>query len=522
MNIENISKVYLLSVPLENDYKNTLYFESKAKQEEYFKSRILKSYTKFTYLRKENEIRVPEVYDKIYKANYVMYQNSYYNNKWFYAFIKEMKYENDECTILNIETDVMQTWMFDYNVKESFVEREHVSDDGIGKNTIPEGLETGEYICNSKVVDEKLLSTRIIMAYSDYATINADVNGYVRDGIYTGMAFSSFPNSKAGVESLNNMIHEYDKAAKADAINSIFMAPSFMSGGEYEEDAGASTLGPSYNPHDYDFSVSKLTSLNGYSPRNKKLLTYPYVYINASNNAGTNAVYKQELFSDSSCKFKVKGVLSPGCSIRMTPQNYNGVSSNNDCGLNAGKYPICCWNSDVYTNWLTQNSVNMGMAYANAGGNILVGGLMTLTGVGALFGGVDMMVSGAKEIGNIMAQKYQASLVPDQAKGNTNCGDVVTSSRENTFMYYRMSIRKEYAEKIDKYFDMFGYQVNHVKVPNKNHRSEYWYTKTIAVNIDGSIPANDMQKIKDCYNNGITFWKNPSNVENYSVTNSIV
>ena len=519
MATENISKVYLLSVPLENDYKNTLYFNNKGEQESYFTSRILKSYTDFTYLRKDNVIHIPACYDDIYKANYVMYQNSNYSDKWFYAFIKEMKYENDECTILEIETDVMQTWMFDYNVKESFVEREHVSDDTIGKHTIPESLETGDYICNGKEYDENLLAMRIVMAYSDYANIKADVNGHMCHGIYTGMAYSSYPCNATGVERLNEMISEYDGDAKADAINSIFMAPVFISGSS--ADAGAMSLGPSYTAKDYDFSVTKLTSLNGYTPRNKKLLTYPYVYINASNNAGTNAIYKQELFSDSTCNFKVKGVLTPGCSIRATPRNYNGIAINNDEGINAGKYPVCCWNSDTYTNWLTQNSVNMGLSVASAGGNMIAGVLLASTGIGALTG-AGMIANGLQEMGNVLAQKYQASLVPDQAKGNTNCGDVVTSSNENTFMYYKMSIKKEFAEKIDKYFDMFGYQVNHVKVPNKNHRSEYWFTKTIAVNIDGSIPANDMQKIKDCYNNGITFWVNPENVEDYSVSNTIV
>jgi hypothetical protein len=85
-----------------------------------------------------------------------------------------------------------------------------------------------------------------------------------------------------------------------------------------------------------------------------------------------------------------------------------------------------------------------------------------------------------------------------------------------------MSIKQEYAKIIDKYFDMFGYKVNMVKTPNKAHRSRWWYTKTIDVNIDGAIPNDDMQMIKNAYNNGITYWRNPSNFMNYSVSNGIV
>ena len=89
MATKNISKVYLLSVPLENDYKNTLYFTSKENQHSYFASKVVKSYEDFSYQRKDQKIRIPEAYDTIYNCNYVMYQNTAYSNKWFYAFIKE-------------------------------------------------------------------------------------------------------------------------------------------------------------------------------------------------------------------------------------------------------------------------------------------------------------------------------------------------------------------------------------------------------------------------------------------------
>ena len=71
MNNVNISKVYLLDVPLENDYKNTLYFTNASSQQSYFQNNIVKSYTDFSYQRKDNIIRVPEQYDQVYNCNYV-------------------------------------------------------------------------------------------------------------------------------------------------------------------------------------------------------------------------------------------------------------------------------------------------------------------------------------------------------------------------------------------------------------------------------------------------------------------
>lgn len=526
MNETNISKVYLLSVPLESDYKHTLYFNSKEAQNNYFKSKIVKEYTNFTYQRKDNVIYVPDHYDDIYNVNYVMYQNSKYNNKWFYAFVKNLKFENDECTIVEIETDVMQTWMFDYTLKPSFIEREHTKNDDVGVNIVDEGLETGDFICNSKVIDEQGNDLFIYMAVSDYAgNVIGDVKGNLVNGVYSGMEYHAYNITTDAIKELNDEITEYDKASKADAINSIFMGPAWLSGispvGENGEFKNA-ILGKTNAPKTYNTTFPKQTTINNYEPRNKKLLCYPYNYVLATNNAGSSAIYKYEHFTGDNCTFKVNGAVTPGCSIRMNPTNYKGVSVNNEEGLNAGKYPICCWNSDVYTNWQTQNGVNNALGIASGALQIGAGLAMALGtgGLGMAIGG-GTVAGGVSTITNVMAAKHQASLVPDQARGNTNCGDVLTASGENTFMFYKMSIKHEFARMIDGYFDMFGYKTNLIKIPNKAHRSRYWYTKTIDVNIDGSIPQDDMQKIKDCYNNGITFWRNASEIQDYSLSNDI-
>ena len=44
-----ITKVYLLGVPLENDYKNTLYFANASAQQSYFASQVKFSFTDFSY-----------------------------------------------------------------------------------------------------------------------------------------------------------------------------------------------------------------------------------------------------------------------------------------------------------------------------------------------------------------------------------------------------------------------------------------------------------------------------------------
>ena len=207
-------------------------------------------------------------------------------------------------------------------------------------------------------------------------------------------------------------------------------------------------------------------------------------------------------------------------SIRAIPQHYNGVAMNNEEGLNAGKYPICNWNTDVYTNWLTQNAVNIGISLGSSVFQIAGGLAMGVTPGGQLLG-AGAVGSGALSIASTLGEVYSHSLQPPQAEGNLNSGDVTFSAGFNNFRAYQMTIKSEYARMIDDYFTMYGYKVNHVGKPVHWLRENFWYFKTIDVNIDGAIPMVDMQKIKDCWNNGITFWSNPANIGNYRVSNNI-
>lgn len=534
MNNENpITKVYLLSVPLENDYKNTLYFANASAQQTYFQSKIVASYNynNFTYQRKDHIIRIPTIYDNIYHCNYVMYQNSNYSNKWFYAFITKMEYINDGRTDIHIETDVMQTWLFDYTVKPSFVEREHTNNDTIGSNTVPENLEMGSYIsCKLQPTHGFSLSSTdccFVIAVSElvlglsYATFQS----VIPMGLYyIGCT------TQGGIR---DFIKAYDEAGKGEAINSVFVAPKSFFGNwrsiTYNNDTfdGLFSLTMQYET-EHTVEVSTVNYLgNDYVPRNKKLLTYPFTFLQVSNNNGSIVNYNWENFNLlevanlNKIQFKVIGTITPGCSYRSYPLNYNNILEDYDDGINLGKLPIGSWTSDVYTNWLTQNGVNIGLNVISSGAQIVAGAGMVATGAGAV-AGAGMIGSGAMSIGQTLSQVYQHSLIPDQVGGNSNCGDVNYQFELTGLHFKRMSIKNEYCNIIDDYFDMFGYKTNLVKTPNTNHRARWWYTKTIDVNIDGNIDNNDLQKIKNCYNNGITFWRNPSEIQNYALSNPII
>ena len=524
MSIPAVSKIYLLDVPLENDYKHTLYFTSASNQQSYFQSKIVSSYnySDFTYQRKDHIIRVPAQYDQVCKCNYVMYQNTQQSNKWYYAFITKMEYINEGRTDIHIETDVIQTWYFDYTVKPSFIEREHTNNDTVGSNTVPENLEMGSYIsCKLQPTNGFTLNSSnccFVIAVSElilglsYATYQAEIPMGL---YYIGCT------TQAGIR---DFISAYDSQGKGAAINSVFIAPKSFFGNWRTITYDGTTFDGEFSlTMQYEsahlLQVTKVNYLGDeYYPRNKKLLTFPFTYLQVSNNNGSIVNYNWENFNlldtgDTDIQFNVIGTITPGCSYRAYPVNYNNILNDYDDGINLGKLPIGSWTSDVYTNWLTQNGVNNALNVVSSGAQIL-GGLAT--------GNINALASGTLGIADTLAQVYQHSLIPDQVGGNVNCGDVNYQFGLINLTFKRMSIKNEYANIIDGYFDMFGYKVNKVKTPNVAHRSRWWYTKCIDVNIDGDIPNDDMQKIKNCYNKGITFWRNASEIQNYGLSNNIV
>ena len=566
----NISKVYLLNVPLEDDMKNTLYFASANAQQSYFNSMIGKTYLNVSYQSETRTFRCKDEIDTIRQYNYIMWQNPAFSNKWFYAFIKKMEFVSTGLTDVVFEVDPLQTYMFDITIKPSFVEREHTNNDTVGANTYPEGLELGEMTTNGPtqdfgisgsgfvtVVDVSMMEnpgTNQTLSYSFDPPFHYDlrpaVNGIPSGIIHIIIGLSSGSNPR---RDLDKVISVYDYAGLGDAIINCYILPKNIIDSTYTYQnltiVGKSTptdpnpksanhlaiLAETYNQNDIGTtSFTKPTSVNGYIPRNKKVLTYPFCYFNISNNAGTSISYRYEDFS--SVSFKTEATFCPGGNVKTIPQNYKNISNSSnayDYSITGAKYPIIAWNSDSYTNWLTQNAINMEVqtkrevvgAGVDIVGSALRGAIMGGIGGAGLGIGVGLATGGAS-LYNLakeqMLAKTQANLTPDQVRGNINCGDIVWSKMRSKFTYIPMSIKSEYAQICDNYFDVFGYQVNRLKVPNTNHRQNWWYTKTINANIIGNVPNDEMNKIKGAYNNGLTFWKNPSNFLNYSVSNGII
>ena len=532
------TEIILLKVPLELDNKNQLTFASKEAQYNYFNSLPKLEYDSCTYQRKDGYMAIYEDADTLQQYNYCMYQNTQYGNKWFYAFITNITYEGNEVSYVYIKTDVYQTWLMEATFKRSFVEREHTNDDSVGANTIPENLEIGEYVNADTPVNNDL-------ATGSYICVALAKNGFVPEGtlasvnqyggIISGLTYIILKD----LNSVSALIYHYTNTqyVSVDDIVSMFMIPSDLVQSTITWNTIPNTQGEySYIDSSQGALVMNIvnvgvpSSLSGsYNPVNKKLLTYPYRYMIASNNAGTDVIYRYEDFLNFNaspsgiCSFDVRGVLTQGCSIKYIPKDYKGISSNLEEGFNCAKFPIGSWTKDSYNIWLRQNAVNFGAANIIGGEQIILGVGGLLSGNPFLMGqGAQIASSGIDKISNVIDEKYQHRGIPNQVEGNVNSSDIVYAMKRTGASFYHMSIKPEYARVIDNYFSMFGYKINRVKMPNLSGRTNWNYVKTIDANIIGDIPQNDLNEIKELFNKGITLWHNPSTFLDYSQPNNIV
>ena len=141
-----IVKLYS-GIPCDPTYQNVLQWDSVTEQNQFFANQVpVATYTDFQFIDGTRELRIKRQMENCYHINYVAYQNHRYGNKWFYAFVSDMRYLSPESTALILDEDVWASWQFDLTFNKSFVERETVSNDAIGAHTLDEGLETGDYV----------------------------------------------------------------------------------------------------------------------------------------------------------------------------------------------------------------------------------------------------------------------------------------------------------------------------------------------------------------------------------------
>lgn len=102
----------LTNVPFTPDYSHTRWFNNLNDQTNWFLARqVVYSKNNANFQRPENRlfIKVETSVDDLWNVNYLMFQNTSYGNRWFYAFVTNIEYVQRNTTYVHFSIDVLQT-----------------------------------------------------------------------------------------------------------------------------------------------------------------------------------------------------------------------------------------------------------------------------------------------------------------------------------------------------------------------------------------------------------------------------
>ena len=502
----------LRNVPLDESYDHTVYFANATAQYTAFQEYVKYNLNNYSYQRvKRGYARVGIKAENLYDCNYMMFQNTAFGNKWFYAFIKSVEYINNETSQIEFDIDQMQTWAFNYELEQCWVDREHSEHDTMFENCVPENVELGEYIIDNSFHSD--MSEMYVGMLRSEQVDGSPATGTTRNGVYTALGITG-AIVPTDTNSLNQYISDYINAGREDSIRHIFQYPRFM--------GDATATSPATRTVTYGMNH---TTLDGYTPKNRKLFTYPYNFLLCSNNAGETAEYKWEDWGswENAGKFEIKGTFIPTPQTFCYPTSYRRKAKDYDSGITLSNFPQCAWIGDAYQQWLAQNKNQAVMSIVSTGISSLVSLASTpyTGGMGAVAGAAGLVSTGMK-VANTVAKVSDLKNTPPQVHGQTQTDSLNVGIGRVGYTFQQICVRRDFATIIDEYFSCYGYKTNRLKVPN-THSRPYWnYVKTIGCCLKGvnGLPADDAKKICSIFDNGITFWKNIGTVGNYSLNNA--
>ena len=226
--VPNSTIKLLQGVALDPSYQNEIYFASSTAQYNYFSSKAKYTLQNYSYQRTGvGVIRVGLPESGLHDCSYLMFQNTTYEAKWFYAFIVDTEYVNDNTSDVFYVIDEVQTWLFDMILKPSMIERNQVTanEDTIGANINPEPVSLAEYIYdvpnNYQLVD--LYNCNVIIQVCDVS--DAVTYGTRFDGNFSGASLYAFNFSgdSSTMIPILDFIAQYSQ--RPDAILGIYLVP---------------------------------------------------------------------------------------------------------------------------------------------------------------------------------------------------------------------------------------------------------------------------------------------------------
>lgn len=531
----------------------------------------------------ENKIRIDcKISPIIEQANYLCYRNLSHDNVFYCAFITYMRYINENCVEIGFELDVMQTYFRYDNLHECIVERNILpkSEDTYHTHLFPEPVDLseftedeGHYVTMSTDIWGSGMDIIIWSTTSSDGSPLSNYEGGIWSGMFTGLRPINFHLDAQNPASTIKAINDY-----LSAVNSIGLSESIITATAFPTSLIPSNFSASPNK-----AITKSYTIpgrdgsyesNGWNIKNNKCYNYPYMMLTICDGCGRYKNYNLNAFDydatgQNVIKFDLLATIAPHPQIAIFPEYYKGnVNKNANSMHNVGWLnsfqafrqgtPVNLeegfFMTDLPTITLPLPSFLSQLAY-NVG-QVLIPNALKFAGLAMATGSmVGSALATASPSGVVSANVIDMNgnpLPPPQQPAQTTPSDqkllagyyAVTSTALNVFdqdrnqvrnydtnsamvgacindFYFRFSSpRLRYLWAMDEYFTKYGYTVNKLEKPRIDNRSRWTYVKTKDCSYTGNAPVSVTTTIQGIFNNGITFWKQPAYVGNYSVNNA--
>lgn len=572
----NSRVVLLRNVPLDRTQTDTIWFrESQDESPESIRVKMRDFFLQFrgvttagtamdwsdmTFQRvNEGHVKVPIYFESLDEVNYIMINNNTKENRWYYGFIDRCEYLSDRASDVYYSLDPMMCYQDEMRFSECFVERIHTPTDRIGEHTFPENIEHGPYMFSKKANLAGITAPSYYGDITQPGSGDNKINGWqmvfvIPETDYSGGIQASGYRPLPLHFNVAKDFLDLEGWLKSRKGNTSDIVAGYMVPDQYIDlDDSTHTIKQFTEPKTYERSHKRPGKVGDYTPVNKKLLTYPYIYMTVSNCSGTFTEFRYEDY-DGEFKYSVTGSPLPGQSLIFRPQipGIPGAYSNN-WGMLSAPWPTIPIANDSYAAWLAQHKgalevANMGVAFglsknlravATGGTQQAVQGSLNAydsvynmknskgqsSGAGAM-SGISSGVFGAINVANnymnvaldsyqamasIVATKQDASAIPDTVKA-VGVNDINYETGDFGFIYFETHIKEEYARIIDDFFTMFGYQVNRKMRPQPWTRPRYCFLKTVGETLAPTYGGNGMpdrirQGATALFNKGIRLWR---------------
>lgn len=497
--IDPSSNIRLLKgVPLDNTYTNTVAFSSASAQESYFTGKSIFPVDDSQYQRADKgTLKIKKPIDELFGCNYLMFNNKSFENKWIYAFVTRVEYISNNATLIEYEIDVIQTWLFDMDVLDSYVERETPSSDGYTSHNLTEPLTFPDTAYDMTEITPNtgsdLLSQELVYAVAVGEITREDGEIQTPDShLISGCPCALTIWLVKQASSLKGLLEngQSDHVIFITAVPKIFWEKFIVN-----ESVVAFPISKDL-PKIEQFIVFSSDQIrqNINNVNWNKARKYPYQSLVVMFGEQIVEFSPQNFDGNGDAEFKLTYSFSASPTLVLETVNY----SNKNIFIESG-FPSVPWSDSIYAQKVaSDNSIRANMIFSAISNP-------TLQGVG-------MSVVNAAYQQAQSNFNFAHTTPPAHSYSNDNSA-LVTNRLLPRF--YLKTLKPDIAKSLDDFFTKFGYSTNRLKKFTKTSNKNYKYIKTLTCTITGNIPSDYLSKIKSIHDNGITYWNSASNVGNY-------